>query len=79
VFVAVSTLVVWSIKSVTHRIVCCDASVDEVEGPGLAVLVLGLELVPWEVGRRGRRADAHVREQSVLGDIVNGLRESPER
>jgi hypothetical protein len=35
--------------------------------------------VPWEVGRRCRRADAHVREQSVLGDIVNGLRESPER
>jgi len=66
-------------SSVTHRIVCCDASVDKVEGPGLAVLVLGLELVPWEVRRRGGRADAHVGEQSVLGDIVNGLRESLER
>jgi len=66
-------------SSVTHRIVCGDPSVDEVEGPGLAVLVFGLELVPWEVRRRGGRADAHVREQSVLGDIVNGLRESSER
>jgi hypothetical protein len=29
--------------------------------------------VPREVGRRGGGADAHVGEQSVLGDIVHGL------
>ena len=58
----------------THRIVCGDAAVDEVEGPGLAGLVLGLELVPREVGRRGGGADAHVGEQGVLGDIFLGLR-----
>ena len=62
------------VSRATHRIVCGDRSIDEVEGPGLAVLVLGLELVPREVGRRGGGADAHVGEQSVLGDIVHGLR-----
>ena len=57
----------------THRVVRCDASVDEVEGTGLAVLVRGLELVAWKVGRRRRRADAHVREQSVLQRRALGL------
>jgi hypothetical protein len=61
-------------QSPPHRVVCGDASDDEIEGPRLAVLVLGLELVAWEVGRCGGGANADVREQSVLGDIVLGLR-----
>ncbi len=35
----------------------------------LAVLVRGLEAVAGEVRRRRRRADAHVRQESVLGHI----------
>jgi hypothetical protein len=57
----------------THRVVGSDASVDEVEGPDLAILVLGLKVVAGEVSRRGGRADAHVGEESVLGDVVQGL------
>jgi hypothetical protein len=57
----------------THRVVCGDAAVDEVEGPGLAILVLGLEVVAGEESRRGGGADADVRQESILGDIVQGL------
>jgi hypothetical protein len=57
----------------THRIVGRDTSIDEVEGPGVAILVLRLEMVPWEVCRCGGRADAHIRQKSILGDVIHGL------
>jgi hypothetical protein len=60
-------------RVVTYRIVGCDSSIDEVEGTGVAVLVLGLEIVPWEVRRRSGRADADVRQKSVLRDVGHGL------
>ena len=49
-----------------YGIVGGEASVDEVEGPGLAVLVFGLEVVRREEGRRGGGADRDVRQECIF-------------
>jgi hypothetical protein len=49
-----------------YGIVSGEASVDEVEGPGLAVLVFGLEVVRREEGRRGGGADRDVRQERIF-------------
>lgn len=49
-----------------YGIIGGEAAVDEVEGPGLAVLVFRLEVVRREEGRRGGGADRDVRQECIF-------------
>jgi hypothetical protein len=49
-----------------YRIVSSDASVNEVKGPGIALLVFRLEVVCREEGRSRGGADCNVRQDCIF-------------
>lgn len=57
-------------RSVAYRVVGGEATVDEVEGPRLAFVVFGLEVVCREERRCRRGADRDVRQERVFRRMV---------